>query len=415
MSQKTSGVEIGYIRTQAIAYFAFALLFMRALAININSTKPFVSLDRSGLIPLPDFHFPNWFPLTLALICLGISIYFVLTIFRMRWMSRALRVADWLSIPFYTAVLASFIVTWLSGLNPLASLPPPMFHIFYWAGWLMFLALMIHPLISTRRRRTTIRIGNLVGWTRNKFKLIQWWLTIHRKTRLTMLALLVALVIIATLWLSWDVVTKNSQALTFIATCLTGVALAVFAWLTYNLSNRMVEYQYAPILQLYSVSEPEAGQMTVGATQFEGLMWNICVLNVGDVPVWLDHINIEISPAFSRPEWTSVGSFCICAVKNDHEIDVKKPFVINAHGDISIVIMMYDEKVKEHLQRIFGAKDKFIMQMLAYQRRRLGRHEKSGYVELISQPFELPNRLERNPLNTIAISLDKEPPTFHQP
>jgi hypothetical protein len=37
----------------------------------------------------------------------------------------------------------------------------------------------------------------------------------------------------------WEWITSNSSALTFIATLLTGTALAVFAWLTYSLSNQL--------------------------------------------------------------------------------------------------------------------------------------------------------------------------------
>jgi hypothetical protein len=244
---------------------------------------------------------------------------------------------------------------------------------------------------------------------------IQWWLVTHQLAWKLTIALLVALAVIAGLWRSWGWVNTNSSALAFIATSATGVALAVFAWLTFRLSNRMVEYQYAPPMQLYSVSEPEVGEVTAGATQYQGLTWRICLLNVGLGPIWVENIDIDVSPALGRPVWTSSGRLCIFLDKSSNEINPRKPIIIDGHGDISIIIVLYDEKTKEHLQRIFGVQEKFIMRISVYQRRQLGRHDKSGWLQLVSREFMLPEKFRQNLRHTIAVPLREEPPRFHQP
>ncbi len=150
MDHRASSVEIGYIRTQGIAYFVFALLFARAAAPNVGSTAPFMSVNQSGIC----FHLPHqWMPLSLAVISLAISLFFLVTLFFNRCMPLALRVAVWLSIPFYTAVLASFVVSWLTGLAFLIGLPHPWFDIFFWAGWIAFLGLAVHFILTPVRRK----------------------------------------------------------------------------------------------------------------------------------------------------------------------------------------------------------------------------------------------------------------------
>jgi len=79
---------------------------------------------------------------------------------------------------------------------------------------------------------------------RNRLQVIKWRLATHQLALKLMVALLAALAIIAALWRSWDWIRVNSPSLTFIATLATGVALAIFAWLTYKLSSRMVEHQF---------------------------------------------------------------------------------------------------------------------------------------------------------------------------
>lgn len=144
MSRERSDINIPYIRTQAIAYFVFAVIFTRALAIDVGSTRPLLSFYKSGPIPLPYINFPPWVTLSLAFFCLAVSFFFVATLF---WpsslMNAGVRVANWLSVPFYPAVLVSFFATWSSSLNPILGISQRLFEVFFWAGYILLLAKLL--------------------------------------------------------------------------------------------------------------------------------------------------------------------------------------------------------------------------------------------------------------------------------
>jgi hypothetical protein len=177
----------------------------------------------------------------------------------------------------------------------------------------------------------------------------------------------------------------------------------------------MIEHQYAPPIQLYSVSEPEAGEMVAGATRYEGLIWRICLFNIGAGPAWLDNMNIEISPALGRPVWTSLGGLCILLDRGSNEVNLRKPIIIDGHGDVSLVVVIHGENTKEHLQRAFGTQEKFIMRVRAYQRRRLAGYNKSGWLRLASGTFRLPQKFGQTPRHTVIVPPQEELPKFHQP
>jgi hypothetical protein len=255
----------------------------------------------------------------------------------------------------------------------------------------------------------------ILKWNiRNQIELLRWWFVIHQLAWKSIASLLAVLALAALLWRWWDWINTNSMSLTLIATACTGIALAFFAWLTYRLSNTMLEYQYAAPVQLYSVSEPEAGTAWAGTTEYKGLRWRICLLNVGVGPAWIENMDIQVSPAKNRPVWTSVGRFCIFLDNNGDVVDPKKPLIVNGHGDISLTVVLYSPETKENLQRVFGVQEKFIMEMLVYQRRQMKKY-KSHWLNLSSRQFTLPQEFAEISRPTGTVPLQKQPPKFHQP
>ncbi len=159
MEHRPSSVEVGYIRMQGAAYFVFSLLFARSAA--VGSEVPLFSLGESQIY-LP---FVPWMPLGLAVISLAISFFFFGTLLYIPWMPFAVRLAVWLSYPFYVAALASFIVSWLGGVTFLVGLPHPWFEVFFWAGVVAFVVLAIHFIKTPiRRGRPANRSQRLTKW-----------------------------------------------------------------------------------------------------------------------------------------------------------------------------------------------------------------------------------------------------------
>lgn len=209
-----------------------------------------------------------------------------------------------------------------------------------------------------------------------------------------MIALLVMLgmAVVATLiWYWWTWIGANSGSLAAIGTLAAGLALAIFAWLTYSLSRKMVELQHAPVLQLYSVGNPETGKFLEGQSWvYEGVKWKFYLLNPGDAPIWVDHIGVEIAPTSGRLSWTSVDRFCDLLDEQGHVLS--REIIVEGHGHCAIIVILHDEKTSEHLRRVFGEPKQFIMAGMLYQHRQLGGRDKSGWLRVVSERFELPSK-----------------------
>lgn len=147
-------IRRGYIRNQAISYFVFSLLLTRAYVINKGSDRPFFSLDISGRLPypMPVFNLPSFIPIFLGGVCLLFSIFFTLALlFKRHRFALRLALCDFLDIPYSIMLAASFIISWLSGLNPVAGLSRPWIDIFFGTGLFIFFVLIFKDLLSGRR------------------------------------------------------------------------------------------------------------------------------------------------------------------------------------------------------------------------------------------------------------------------
>ena len=171
---------------------------------------------------------------------------------------------------------------------------------------------------------------------------MRWWLLGNpwaRKLGWTFLVLVVLAGLITLVWYRWDWIGKNAAPLMAIGTCVTGLALATFAYLTYKLSRQMAEFQYAPVLEVHSVHNPETGEVKTEyrpageiinpiTGKFEksyyediyyGVKWKVCLMNPGDTPVWVEKIHVEVQPPLGG--WTDIGHLCELLDEDDRLLD----------------------------------------------------------------------------------------------
>lgn len=223
---------------------------------------------------------------------------------------------------------------------------------------------------------------------------LRWlWLATHQvalKMIIVSLAMLGLVAVVSLIWHWWTWIGTNSAPLAAIGTLATGLALAIFAWLTYNLSRKMVELQYSPVLQLYSAGNPQTGKFGKGRRSYEGVRWKFHLLNSGDAPVWVDQISIEMAAASGRLSWTSVHG--LCELLDEQDRVLSQEIMVEGHGHAAVTVILYDEKIIEHLQRVYGERKQFIMAGMMYQHRQFFGRDKSGWLRVVSERFELPSK-----------------------
>jgi hypothetical protein len=130
MNNQEHKIAKGYITGQAITYFFLSILLIReTFTLNpqvYTSETPFFYIGKlSGNIPFPmiNLHidFAYWIMFILALICLGLSIFFFITLFSQNWINKYKKIALDLSTPFSLLVLLSFVLSWANGLASVLS------------------------------------------------------------------------------------------------------------------------------------------------------------------------------------------------------------------------------------------------------------------------------------------------------
>lgn len=174
-----------------------------------------------------------------------------------------------------------------------------------------------------------------------------------------------------------------------IATLLGAAGTAFFAWRTYLLQRKLAELQYAPVLQIEPLGRPEAGHVSSKSRYiYVGVVWRISILNPGDIPVAVERIDIEVTPAFGRKTRTSVGK--LCAILSDSGEALPRALVVSPHNHQAVTVVLYDKGVTQLLAQLFDGQQRFTMTAMAYQYRPLADKLKAGYIELESEPFVLP-------------------------
>lgn len=186
---------------------------------------------------------------------------------------------------------------------------------------------------------------------------------------------------------------------TLVVTCLAGAALAVFAWLTYRLSRSITQRRYLPVLEVYSVGSPETGSFEQNGVKFHGVKWRLCLINSGDVPIWVDNITVSIQATrLYEPEegvWTGIGRLCELYDEKGNTL-ADRAIGINGNSQRIITVFMCHEDVTPEQHRLFKAGDTTQMQFELLQRGMHGRP--TGWLIQRSDRFRVPERFGKEPI-----------------
>jgi hypothetical protein len=196
------------------------------------------------------------------------------------------------------------------------------------------------------------------------------------------LALITALAVF-----SWDWIDRNNGALMVVGTFASAAALSGFAGLTYKLSRDMARFRFSPVLEVREVSPPKVGHTAVEGWLFDGVAWSVCVVNPGEVPVWVDKVEVLLKQDLvDRPDqgvWRDITS-----LRELHD---------ESHGWVEGVIVL-EARDKRVLTVIIGdngkdnaairAGEEAVMRIQLWQERRLG--EDSSMVTAFSSKFCMP-------------------------
>ncbi len=180
---------------------------------------------------------------------------------------------------------------------------------------------------------------------------------------------------------------------TLVVTSLTGAALAAFAWLTYKLSKSITRSRYSPVLEVYPVGPPETGSFKQDDIKYQGVKWQVSLVNSGDVPIWIDSISIamQVTHRYGSEEetWTGIGKLCDLLdeegnMLTDRAIGVNG----NSHRRVNIFVCRDDTTKEEH--KLFKAGDTTMIQIELLQRGKGSRP--TGWLIERSDRFQLPEK-----------------------
>jgi hypothetical protein len=178
---------------------------------------------------------------------------------------------------------------------------------------------------------------------------------------------------------------------TLIVTFLTGTAVAVFAWLTYRLSRSITRRRYSPVLEVYPIGSPETGSFEQSGVKYQGIKWQISLVNSGEAPIWIDNIGItmQVTQRHSSEEevWTGIGKLCDL-LDEEGNILIDRAIGVNgnSHRKITVFVCRGDIMREEH--RLFKPGDITMMQIELLQRGKSSRP--TGWLIERSDRFELP-------------------------
>ncbi|MFP4641501.1 MAG: hypothetical protein ACLFPU_04905 [Dehalococcoidia bacterium] len=196
---------------------------------------------------------------------------------------------------------------------------------------------------------------------------------------------------------SLDLVSSLDIA-SLVVTFLTGAALAVFAWRSYSLSRSIAQGRYSPVLELYPAGPPETGSFQQNVSKFQGVRWQLSLVNSGDVPIWCDNLTISIQitllPEASEQEvWADISKFCEFY---DEEGNPLTERAIGVDGYSHRKVTVYICREGQELHRLVGVGHPTQMQFELHQRGKHGRPE--VWVREKSGSFRLPEKFDKNPI-----------------
>jgi hypothetical protein len=185
---------------------------------------------------------------------------------------------------------------------------------------------------------------------------------------------------------------------TLVVTFSTGVALAVFAWLTHRLSKSITQRRYSPILEVYPIGSPETGSFEQNGLRFHGVKWRLSLINSGDVPIWADSINISIQVTrLYEPErnvWAGIGK--LCELYDDKgNLLADRAVGINGNSHCIITVFLCHEDAIPEQHKLFKTGDTTQMQFELLQRGIPTRP--IGWLMQRSDRFRVPERFGKEP------------------
>lgn len=186
---------------------------------------------------------------------------------------------------------------------------------------------------------------------------------------------------------------------TLIVAFFTGAAVAVFAWLAYKLSRSITRRQYSPVLEVYPLNPPETGSFEQNGIKYQGIKWQISLVNSGESPIWIDNIGVtmQVTQRHNSEEetWTSIGKLCDL-LNEASEILIDRAICINGNSHCKITVFVcHEDKVKEE-HRLFKAGDITMMQIELLQRGKGDRP--TGWLIERSDRFKLPEKFGKEPI-----------------
>jgi hypothetical protein len=186
------------------------------------------------------------------------------------------------------------------------------------------------------------------------------------------------------------------------ATFITGGAIAYFAYITYHMSKQVTDLRYSPILEICPSGSPKAGTFYEKRIKdrevetqiiYQGVKWEIYLMNPGDVPVFAEDIDVFIKyrPSSSSHEevLTSIGKLCDLLDETGN-ILIDRAIWVNGHSQRKITILMCRDDNKPMSYGFFKQGDTVRMSLGFYQKRGLGRQP--GRREKMSDLFQLPDK-----------------------
>jgi len=186
------------------------------------------------------------------------------------------------------------------------------------------------------------------------------------------------------------------------ATLITGGAIAYFAYITYQMSKQVTDLRYSPILEICQSGSPKVGTFYEKRIEdrevetqiiYQGVKWELYLMNPGDVPVFAEDIDVFIKyrPSSSSHEevLTSIGKLCDLIDETGTNL-IDRAIWVNGHSQRKLTVLMCRDDNKPMSYGSFKQGDMVRMSLEFYQRRGLGRQP--GRREKTSDPFQLPDK-----------------------
>lgn len=323
-------------------------------------------------------------------------------------------------ILYFAAFTLNYFMSWIQSMVALANVEW-MFFVIYGFGFIWWIGILTIIFKKKEKQKETHQRTNirkkLITVLKEMLSRFKWWYFLHSVLCKIIAGIFIVCSVIVIILLSWEIIEINAAALSFMASLFTGIALAIFAYRTFRLSSSLAE-QEIPWIQISSLSNPIEGIVESGLTKYTGLIWELSILNIGAIPAWVEQLMLDLSNV-KTGVWYSINvhaMFIGCASQTKAEIDTRKPIIIDPHEDLTITIIVHDSKLIEELNLMFGGREgEFMLKLMAHQKRQLGGRDKSGWIDIYSQRFSLPDNFKSENKYVGEGLYYERPKGFHQP